>query len=464
MHYPPGAGWVTLCWDPGMPTPPQGPVTEGEKREALDALLASASFRRHEQLQRFLRYVCDLEMAGRANEIHEYQIGVDVFGKPPGYSTGEDTTVRTRAHALRRKLQEYYTAEAPAAPIRIEMPKGSYAPLYLRVPGALPDVAGHEPPGKAPRESSGRGSRRLGALMGAAFAAGVIAALLVALAWTRSAAGGSSLDPVLREAWGPLLGPSANTVVFIASPGHLFVRRLPSDSVEIEEGGRPLGQHELPDSSDLRKWYFGRYPEIPGTKPYLIPTHNSPLWGDTNGALIAVGLLARSGAHYEIVPERASTAFSLRDRNAVVFGRPEYSPAAEFFLANRPMTIVYSTEAREYVVKVSGGSGAAKYFADSAIEAGRPRDDDRYGLITVLSAGGQPGGNKTVLFSGLASAGTQAATEYFSSPVHLRRLESRFRSEGVSGFPRSYQVLLRARAVAHLPMQIEYVSHSIIDR
>lgn len=447
-----------------MSTPIQPPVSEDEKRAALTALLSSACFSRHEQLRRFLQYVCDLELAGRAGEIHEYQIGIDVFGKSSGYSTGEDTIVRTRAHALRRKLLEYYGTEAAAAPIRIDMPKGSYVPVFIRSSGPTSVLAAAESPAGGPVERLLRKAGRPWALIGGAFVAGILVAILTVAVWSRAAAGGPAVDPFVQAAWGPLLGPSANTVVFIASPAHLFVRRLPSDSLEIEEGGRPLGHHELPDSGDLRRWYFGRYPEVPGTKPYLIPTHNSPLWGDASGALTAVGLLARSGTHYEIVPERASSASSLRDRNAVVFGRPEYSPAAEFLLSQKPITIVYSTAAKEYVVKVACGSGNGKQYTDSAIEAGRPRDDDRYGLITVLSSGRQAGATRTVLFSGLASAGTQAAAEFFSAPDHLRQLAAKFSAEGTKGFPASYQVLLRARAIALLPVQIEYVSHCVIER
>ena len=143
----------------GMSTPSQAPVTDDEKREALDALLSSVSFSRHEQLRRFLRYVCDLELAGRANEIHEYQIGIDVFGKSSGYSTGEDTAVRTRAHALRRKLLEYYSTEASGAPIRIDMPRGSYVPVFVRSPGRSADVGVLDPPAEAPSESPVRAGR-----------------------------------------------------------------------------------------------------------------------------------------------------------------------------------------------------------------------------------------------------------------------------------------------------------------
>jgi hypothetical protein len=437
-------------------------VTEEEKREALEKLLTSASFRRQEQLQRFLRYICDLEMAGRGSGIHEYQIGLDVFGKPDGYSTGEDPTVRSRAHTLRKKLQEYYATEAPNCPVRIDIPKGSYVPVFVRAADsglAEPAPASAEPtPPLATR-------RRWPWLMPAGtFLAGALVTILAMVVWRGAGASAPAIAPLVREAWGPILSSaSAKTVVFLASPAHLFVRRLPSDSVEIESSGRPLGRHELPNSAELREWYFGRYPAVPGTSPYLIPTHNSPLWGDAIGALTTVGLLARAGAAYEIVAERASTASALRDRNAVVFGRPEYSPAAEFLLSNRPMSIEYSNAAKEYVLKVACGTSPSKTYADSASQAGRPRDDDRYGIITLLSTDSPSGRTRVVHFSGLASAGTQAAAEYFSSAAQLRHLAAKFEADGFRGFPRSYQVLVRAKAIAMLPVQMEYVSHCVIE-
>ncbi|MBL8227008.1 MAG: hypothetical protein JNL98_00965 [Bryobacterales bacterium] len=146
------------------------------------------------------------------------------------------------------------------------------------------------------------------------------------------------------------------------------------------------------------------------------------------------------------------------------FGRPEYSPAAEFFLSSRPMSIEYSGPAKEYVVKVACGSTPVRSYADSAMQAGRARDDDRYGVITVLSQSDGPSSSRVVLFSGLASTDTQAAAEYFSSPNQLRQLAGKFEAQEILGFPRSYQVLVRARAIAMLPVQMEYVSHCVIER
>jgi len=42
-----------------------------------------------------------------------------------------DTIVRVEAGKLRKRLEEYYADEGAAAPVRIEVPKGSYVPQFL---------------------------------------------------------------------------------------------------------------------------------------------------------------------------------------------------------------------------------------------------------------------------------------------------------------------------------------------
>jgi len=81
-----------------LESPARGPDA---KREALDLALKSATFSRSDQLKRFLRYVCEKEIAGKSDEINEYLVGIEALGKPSGYSPGNDSSVRTRAHALR---------------------------------------------------------------------------------------------------------------------------------------------------------------------------------------------------------------------------------------------------------------------------------------------------------------------------------------------------------------------------
>jgi hypothetical protein len=108
-------------------------VRDAEKREALEQVLRSTTFNRARQVRNFLRYICEMELAGRAAALHEYLIAVEAMGRPMAYSTEEDSSVRRRAYALRQKLDEVYATELADANVRIDVPKGSYVPRFVQV-------------------------------------------------------------------------------------------------------------------------------------------------------------------------------------------------------------------------------------------------------------------------------------------------------------------------------------------
>lgn len=114
------------------------PLRDVEKRAALEQVLQSATFVRASQVRNFLRYICEMEFAGRAAALHEYLIGVEAMGRPTAYSPEDDSSVRRRAFALRRKLEEVYARELTDASVRIDVPKGSYVPRFLPVVSTPP--------------------------------------------------------------------------------------------------------------------------------------------------------------------------------------------------------------------------------------------------------------------------------------------------------------------------------------
>ena len=113
-------------------------IRDAEKRAALEEVLRSATFLRASQVRNFLKYICEMEFAGRADTLHEYLIGVEALGRPTAYSTEDDSSVRRRAYALRQKLDEVYAKELTEARIRIDVPKGSYVPRFTSVPTDSP--------------------------------------------------------------------------------------------------------------------------------------------------------------------------------------------------------------------------------------------------------------------------------------------------------------------------------------
>jgi hypothetical protein len=141
----------------GVPTESealQAPLSHEAVRESLAAILASAEFRASKRSQEFLRFVVEQSLAGRAAEVKERTVGVEVFGRTPSYDTNEDGIVRIKASEVRRRLGLYYASEGKLDKLRIELPVGGYAPHFSAVPDAvLPAVLKREGL-VAPRERS----------------------------------------------------------------------------------------------------------------------------------------------------------------------------------------------------------------------------------------------------------------------------------------------------------------------
>ena len=99
-------------------------------RETLDRLLASQTFGRSERARELLRYLVEREQSGEADKLKGFSIAVDVFGKDAGFDPSTDAVVRVQAGRLRELLEQYFTTEGAAEPIRIVIPRGSYIPSY----------------------------------------------------------------------------------------------------------------------------------------------------------------------------------------------------------------------------------------------------------------------------------------------------------------------------------------------
>ncbi|HLW78666.1 MAG TPA: hypothetical protein VKU44_03615, partial [Terriglobia bacterium] len=69
-------------------------------------------------------------LAGDAERIKEYLVGVEVFGRDGSYDPRIDPVVRVEAGRLRTRLAEYYRTEGQDDPVRIDLPKGTYVPDF----------------------------------------------------------------------------------------------------------------------------------------------------------------------------------------------------------------------------------------------------------------------------------------------------------------------------------------------
>jgi TolB-like protein len=109
-----------------------------EVREQLKRILLSQTFRAAEREKAFLRYVVERTIEGRGGELKEYTIGMEAFERGEGFDPRRDSIVRTEARNVRLRLARYYEEEGQGDPVRIELPKGRYAPLFVETPPPAP--------------------------------------------------------------------------------------------------------------------------------------------------------------------------------------------------------------------------------------------------------------------------------------------------------------------------------------
>lgn len=111
-----------------MSEPRQAAIPQAAVRQQLEKILTHGLFTRSGRMGRFLRLAVEWTLEGRAGELKEYLLGVEVFDRKQSYDPRVDPIVRVEARRLRSKLKAYYESDGRADPIVIEFLKGSYAP------------------------------------------------------------------------------------------------------------------------------------------------------------------------------------------------------------------------------------------------------------------------------------------------------------------------------------------------
>jgi hypothetical protein len=100
-------------------------------KEQLRRLLASPLFNRSVRYPAFLTYVVNAMLDDPSQRVKEQTVGIEVFGRTPGYDTNQDHIVRSTAVEIRRRLKQYYSDPKHRAELVIALPVGWYTPHFL---------------------------------------------------------------------------------------------------------------------------------------------------------------------------------------------------------------------------------------------------------------------------------------------------------------------------------------------
>ena len=258
-------------------------------REVMSWILESSHFHKSKRYPAMLEYVVHQTLDGNHDRLKERVIGADVFGRPPDYDVGNDAVVRSAAGEVRRRLAAYFS-EHPDAPVRIDLPLGSYtAELHFR--SGLPEDASSSASHASPGAEHGHGS---------------------------SDATHPESKATWRKRWIARSPVSFAALLLLAVVG-VVVWRYVNNQVRARQELWWTVLHN--DTPALIVLGGGPDPAAPGSNTTPSPEHMSQLSeGDALATTQICNVFVKYGHECKVAPARSATLEDLRHKSAVLIG------------------------------------------------------------------------------------------------------------------------------------------------
>jgi hypothetical protein len=388
----------------------------------VERVMESNQFKASVRLREFLRYIADCAVKGTPEAATEQQIGVNVFKRPAGYNSSEDSIVRTHARLLRQKLAEYFSTEGASEPTIIEVPKGHYLPIFrprisepLPAPFPITQKAESAPPIPEARERNWWNSKRIAIALGSLCLLFLVGyAFLTARAWPRAPVEKSAIEIF----WGPFLSGDPPLVIYSNT-------RFLGDS---RTGMRYVPAGQSPNAEQVVDHYTGI------------------------GELASVYELTRLFDSYQasFVLKRSLlvTWDEAKVRNLVFIGSPAENPSLN---AVPPATDFVLTTGTGY----SGFANRHPLAGELEVYS-RPEHPLTMDYAVIALVPGVEPGKRTLIFSGLTTLGTQAAVEYICRKESVGELLKKISSP--SGEVKPFEALLSVTLQGGVPLQSKLIS------
>jgi hypothetical protein len=479
------------------------PLLDDPRWQLAQRIAGSRSLGRSALLEDFLLYICDRQLRGKGASITEQRIGVRVFGRPEGYNSSEDNIVRNYARTLRKRIQEYFETEGVHEPLRLEIPRGGYVPVFVEAAAASSLASAPsplaaavttseeqsaartqpletertgsvpQPPAQAlsthpPREARGRFvPRHAIALTIATLAAVLIAGILIGRSLSgnsvkralQSSVFAATEDGRNRVFWRCLFQQNQDTYIVPADGGLVMMQSFTRQPVTVEDYARgsyrnhaaveqqlePVTAHL---NNDLRSKFI-HHVEVLGDRRYT--------------SIVDLDLTSQLSRLPAVVPERLMVRYArdlrmddLRSGNAVLLGSSDANPWVDLFQSQLNFRFDSGVEGgSQRIINQRPLPGERPlYFSDAADPL-----HHTYGVIAFLPNLGNTG--FVVIIEGINMAGTQAAGDFLLNPESMRPVLERAITP--NGIVRPFELLLSTNDVAANASRAQILSERVHD-
>lgn len=396
-----------------------------ERWALVNRIVSSPHLKSSPRLCEFLFYIAKCAIREAPEDATEQQIGIRVFGRPPGYNSSEDSIVRTHARLLRQKLASYFAEEGAAEQILVEIPKGHYFPVFHN--RALAPLIPHEPVsltgetevGDPPQHEENTPHRRRFPLWTLILAALLLIAIAGGVAWHPWRARVPA--PTAVDAfWRPFLAGDPPLVIY---------------SNALFQGTSTQGlRYASPD---------------PAGAPYgddYVDTYTGI--GELNSVYTLTRLFDAHHASFLLKRSLLVTWDVAQSRNLVFVGSRAENPSLRVLPSTTDFTMIATPDSAG-IVNHHPLSGEPPVYSRPE----RPLTTDY--AILALQPGVQPG-RLMLVFSGLTTFGTQAAVDFVCDPDSVAGLLKKI--TGPKGEIRPFEAVLQTTVGGGVPFGTRLVT------
>ncbi len=431
----------------------------------LNRILSSPQLKRSARMRALLAYVGQRALEEGCEQLHEQEIGTEVFGRAPGYDTSTDNIVRVNATELRKRIESYFETEGLNEPLTVEIPRGSYIPVFRYRPVESPMMPAPpapvadapalvdepEPEAPVPARQAALRPRPSGWVAGAIAAAVAIVALSIGCLhlWMQNRAMHKLLypweyKPAVAELWSGFLSANPKTDVVLADSGFGMFQTLSGQSFSLQDY--------------LNRSYVNQLPDL-----NVAPDMRSTLHMLARRTLVSRGgfTMAQHLAALEPLGNKIHMYFSrnympslIKRDNVVLFGTRLSNPWMEIYESRLNFVLQRNPNVRN-----PNARGAPRLIVtDRSPHAGEQAvytPSGTSGYCTVAYLPNEQHTGRVMLIEGTTSEAAQGCGDFLLSEAEMSNLKKKF---GPNGFP-YFQVLLRTSDLIDMPITSTLVAY-----
>jgi hypothetical protein len=427
----------------------------------VERIAASSQLKRSTRLRDLLLFVCRRHLKEGCNQLHEQEIGIEVFDRPATYDTNVDNIVRANVSELRKRIEAYFESEGRDESLLLGIPRGSYVPVFRFRPPALESTEEPESPtGSQAVEASP-------ALLEAAPAhfkpgwsrSGIAAALAVlglgsacVFLWMQNRALQKSADSTAREFYPWKQDPA------VAAFWSTFLDANQDTDVVVPDASFSQIQYYTRTSITLRDYLNRSYisqlqsEKLNPVVRALLDSFSSLNFVTLSAIKMSQNILALDplGRKMHMYFSREYIPAFIDQHNVILIGDQRSNPWIQLMENRLNFGLDRENDTLGPVINRAPAPGEQKQYLST--------DSVGYCVVAYLPNPGHPG--KFLLIEGTSPASTQAAEFFLLSESPL----SSFRKKlNVTTFP-YFEVLLKTSQVTGTPLTATVEAYRVYPR